>query len=261
MLDIFGFHQCGIFVINRMQVVAWRRFWVGLAVICVHGLLFALLRPGLQQHAMPLPPREIMVALLSATPTPTQAISPAPRPAPNKPNKPEKAKAPAPKPIPTPVVANTPSVMPARPVAPSPSEVAAPAPAHPVQSTQAAQVAQPSPAPSPVVAAPAVSPSTTSHPAQPKTVSSGVEYLQKPAPIYPAFSRRMQEEGKVVLRVLVNLKGKPEQVEIQKSSGFPRLDEAARQTVLSSYLFKPYSENGQTQSVFVLIPISFQLDN
>ncbi len=261
MLDIFGLHQCGIFVINRMQIAAWRRFFVGMIVICVHGLLFALLRPGLQQHAMPLPPREIMIALLPSTPV--QAAAPAPKLALQKPQKPQKlqepqkikAPAPAPAPKPIPVVAATPSVMPSRPVTPSPSEAVVPAPAHSAPLTQAA--------PSPVAAAPTptTTAATTTSPAHPKTVTSGVEYLQKPAPVYPTFSRRMQEEGKVILRVLVNLKGKPEQVEIQKSSGFPRLDEAARQTVLSSYLFKPYSENGQVQSVFVLIPINFQLNN
>ena len=261
MLDIFGLHQCGIFVINRMQIAAWRRFFVGMIVIGVHGLLFALLRPGLQQHAMPLPPREIMIALLPSTPV---QAAPAPQQALQKPHKPQKlqkpqepqkikASAPAPKPIP--VVAGTPLVTPSRPVTTLPSEVAAPVPTHTVQSTQVAQAAS-----SPVAAAPTLAATTTS-PSHPKTVTSGVEYLQKPAPVYPTFSRRMQEEGKVILRVLVSLKGKPEQVEIQKSSGFPRLDEAARQTVLSSYLFKPYSENGQVQSVFVLIPINFQLNN
>lgn len=69
----------------------------------------------------------------------------------------------------------------------------------------------------------------------------------------------MGEEGKAMLRVLVNDKGRAERIEIQKSSGSPRLDEAARQAVQRA-LFKPYMEDGKPVAVFAVIPISFQLD-
>ena len=146
-------------------------------------------------------------------------------------------KAAPPPPAPVPVVNNTPSE----------KAISAPAPVR---------------APEPVAttpATPAASPSPPASPAQPKTISSGVEYLQPPHPEYPAASRRMGEEGKTVLRVLVNDKGRAERIEVQKSSGSPRLDEAARQAVQRA-LFKPYTEDGKPVAVFAIIPISFQLD-
>lgn len=70
----------------------------------------------------------------------------------------------------------------------------------------------------------------------------------------------MGEEGKVMLRVLVNEKGRPERVEVQKTSGSPRLDEAARQAAMRA-VFKPHMEDGRPVAVFAIIPIRFQLDS
>jgi protein TonB len=114
------------------------------------------------------------------------------------------------------------------------------------------------------VAPPPASPPAAATPApqvaaSPKTIS-GVEYLQAPRPDYPPSSRRLGEEGKVMLRVLVNDKGRAEKADIQKSSGFPQLDEAARQAVMRA-VFKPYVEDGKPQAVFAIIPIRFQLDS
>ncbi|MGE5622450.1 MAG: energy transducer TonB, partial [Bacillota bacterium] len=96
-------------------------------------------------------------------------------------------------------------------------------------------------------------------PAQPRTIASGIEYIQPPQPEYPPISRRMGEEGKAVLRVLVNDKGHPERVELQKSSGIARLDEAARKAVLRA-LFKPFIEDGKAVPAYAIVPINFQLD-
>ena len=73
------------------------------------------------------------------------------------------------------------------------------------------------------------------------------------------MSRRMKEEGTVILRVLVNEQGRAERVELKKSAGSPRLDEAAKQAVLQA-VFKPHIEDGKAIAVFVPIPIKFQLD-
>lgn len=96
--------------------------------------------------------------------------------------------------------------------------------------------------------------------AQPKTVTSGVEYVRQPQASYPRLAKRMKEEGQTLLRVLVNAKGLPERVEIQKSSGSGRLDEAARQAVMAA-LFKPHVEDGIPMAMYALVPISFQLDS
>ncbi|MFZ6750428.1 energy transducer TonB [Undibacterium sp. Ren11W] len=97
-----------------------------------------------------------------------------------------------------------------------------------------------------------------SAPAQPKLVS-GVEYLQAPQADYPPLARRMGEEGKVSLLVLVNEKGRAEKVEIQKSSGSHRLDEAARVALMRA-LFKPYIEDGKALMMLATATISFSLN-
>lgn len=68
----------------------------------------------------------------------------------------------------------------------------------------------------------------------------------------------MGEEGKVMLRVLVNDRGRPEKVDVQKSSGFARLDEAARQAAMRA-MFKPHLEDGKPVAVYALIPINFSI--
>lgn len=99
---------------------------------------------------------------------------------------------------------------------------------------------------------------TVSAPTQPKLVS-GVEYLQAPQADYPPLARRMGEEGKVSLLVLVNEKGRAEKVEIQKSSGSHRLDEAARSALMRA-LFKPYIEDGKALMMLATATISFSLN-
>lgn len=92
---------------------------------------------------------------------------------------------------------------------------------------------------------------------QPRLVT-GVEYLQAPQADYPALARRMGEEGKVSLLVLVNEKGRAEKVEIQKSSGSHRLDEAARLALMRA-LFKPHIEDGKALMMLATATISFSL--
>lgn len=94
----------------------------------------------------------------------------------------------------------------------------------------------------------------------PKTIVSGVEYIKAPQPDYPLMAKRAGEQGKVMLRILVNEKGLPESVELQKTSGSARLDEAAKQAAFRAR-FKPYMEDGKTVAVYVIVPITFQLSS
>ena len=95
----------------------------------------------------------------------------------------------------------------------------------------------------------------------PRTVpATAVQYLQRPAPVYPSFSRRAGESGRVVVRALIDERGLPIKLEIQQSSGFARLDDSAT-TAIRAARFKPYSEDGQPRQVWVLIPIVFDLEN
>jgi protein TonB len=83
-----------------------------------------------------------------------------------------------------------------------------------------------------------------------------VEYVRAAPPVYPKESQRRREHGTVVLRVLVDTDGRPAQIRVERSSGFERLDSAAREAV-AKFLFRPYEVNGIPQPAQVLIPIGF----
>src|SRR5580692_9501453 len=94
-------------------------------------------------------------------------------------------------------------------------------------------------------------------PAAPKTVSaSQLGYLVPPNPIYPARARKAGEQGSAVVRVLVDVTGRPAQVSLQTSSGHPELDQSALSAVRAAQ-FRPYAEGGLAQAVWVLVPINF----
>ena len=93
----------------------------------------------------------------------------------------------------------------------------------------------------------------------PRTVSaSQLGYLVPPNPVYPARSRKEGEQGSVMVRVLIDVTGRPSQVSVQTSSGHQALDAAAVSAVRAAQ-FRPYSEGGLAQAVWVLVPINFVL--
>lgn len=92
----------------------------------------------------------------------------------------------------------------------------------------------------------------------PKLVST-VEYVREPSPRYPPQSRRLREQGLVVLRVVIDERGEASSIEIETSSGHARLDDAARDAVLHA-AFRPYVEDGAPRRALVLIPIEFALN-
>jgi len=85
------------------------------------------------------------------------------------------------------------------------------------------------------------------------------DYLRNPAPPYPPISRRMREEGKVTLRVLVTPQGAAESVEVKNSSGSARLDEAALRTV-RQWKFIPARRGETPVQSWVLVPVIFKLE-
>jgi protein TonB len=203
-----------------------RRFGPLAAIIALHIAFFYALQSGLLRQAAQVLPQEVFASFIAAEPAPKIEMPKAAAPTP--------VQAPAPKhstPVKTPVAAASNTPAPAAPAA----------------------------APSPVAAASeaAAAPAAPSVPAMPKTVS-GVEYIQAPQPEYPPLAKRNGEQGKVMLRVLVNERGRPERVEIAQSSGSPRLDEAARQAAMRA-LFKPHLEDGRAIAVFAMVPINFSL--
>lgn len=92
----------------------------------------------------------------------------------------------------------------------------------------------------------------------PKLIST-VEYVREPAPRYPPQSRKLREQGLVMLRVLIDEAGNACSIEIESSSGYVRLDRAAREAVARA-AFRPYVEDGEPRRAVVLIPIEFYLN-
>ena len=89
--------------------------------------------------------------------------------------------------------------------------------------------------------------------------SSDATYLNNPKPGYPAISKRMGEQGKVVLRVLIGTDGLPQKVEINQSSGYDRLDRQAQEAVMR-WRFVPGKRNGVPETMWNLVPINFVLE-
>ena len=120
----------------------------------------------------------------------------------------------------------------------------------------------PPPKPRPAQNVPLDSAPQAAPPAQaaaPQTVSvSQVAYIDRPAPVYPVRSRRAGEQGTVMVRVLIDIAGRPTQVSVDKSSGFPALDESAVSAVRAAR-FRPYAEGGLPRAVWVVAPINFRL--
>jgi protein TonB len=85
-----------------------------------------------------------------------------------------------------------------------------------------------------------------------------VGYLVAPAPRYPPASRRLREQGEVLVRVLIGPDGRPAEVSVLRSSGFLRLDDAALEAVRAA-LFRPYVAEGRARAAYVRVPVDFSL--
>ncbi len=118
--------------------------------------------------------------------------------------------------------------------APSPVQNSAPAAAAPVTAT---------PAPSPKIALP----------------STQADYLNNPRPAYPALSRRLGEQGRAVVRVLIGADGLPQKAELHTSSGFERLDRAALDTVMR-WRYVPGKRGDVPEAMWFNVPLNFVLE-
>lgn len=94
---------------------------------------------------------------------------------------------------------------------------------------------------------------------EPVMLSSNVAYLGG-KPTYPAASRRMREEGRVVVLVDINTEGIVERARIDTTSGYTRLDEAALAAARTAR-FKPLTRNGVAYSARAKLPFDFVLRN
>lgn len=156
---------------------------------------------------------------------------------------------------PTPQVKPQPRAVQKTAPAPQPIAVATPEPA----AAAPTGVTTPQPA-APAAAAPATA-GPPSPPAPPKIElpSSDAAYLNNPKPPYPALSKRLGEQGKVVVRVLIGVDGTAQQAEIRTSSGYDRLDQAALATVLK-WRYVPGKRGGVAETMWFNVPINFVLE-
>jgi protein TonB len=87
-----------------------------------------------------------------------------------------------------------------------------------------------------------------------------LEYQNAPPPSYPRDAIREGLTGTVLLRVLVDIDGKPLEVQVERSSGHRSLDLAARRQVLARWKFRPAMQDGQAVQAIGLVPIDFALN-
>ena len=174
------------------------------------------------------------------------------------PPKPKEPPPPPPPPPPAPQPKITKAPPPPRPMAirePKP----VPAPAAPVGVTEPPPpIAPPAPPAPPETPAPPAPPPAPPAPPAIQMPSSDADYLQNPKPIYPAMSKRLGEQGKTVVRVLIGVDGMPKSASIRTSSGFERLDEAARVAVMS-WRYVPGKRNGVAEPMEFNVPINWVL--
>ena len=144
-----------------------------------------------------------------------------------------------------------------------PVHKALPVPSRPVLATPAAAasdfVVAPQPAAPPVPVAVPAAPVANSAPQAISAARFDADYLHNPKPVYPTFSRRNGEEGKVLLKVRVSAQGSALDVTVSKSSGFPRLDTAAQEAV-GRWRFIAARRGDEPVESSVIVPITFTLD-
>lgn len=193
--------------------------------------LWALQSGLLRKAAEVVVPVEILTQIIEP-PKPKEAPPPPPPPPPQQ-------KRPTPKtPPPKPMAIRDPTPAPNAPT----GSVEPPPPAPPPE-PPAPPPAQPAPPAPPVVQLP----------------SSNADYLQNPKPVYPAMSKRLGEQGKSVVRVLIGVDGLPKQASIRTSSGYERLDQAAIAAVMS-WRYVPGKRNGVVEQMEFNVPINWVLN-
>lgn len=224
-----------------------RRVHHGAALACALLLHIAALwglKIGAADLADPIVPAEILVEMLTLEPL---------------------AQSEPPKQPPTPAVERRARAVPARQAAPVPAPVAAPAPvpadnrpseqSTPLHTTAGAVTAPAAPP------APQAAPSRSNAPALPAFVppSSTSDEFDNPKPPYPALSRRLGEQGQVLVRVLVGVDGSAQKAEVKQSSGHDRLDQAALSAVLR-WRYTPAKRAGVAEAMWFSVPINFVLE-
>ena len=200
-----------------------RKHIVGLTVVVVlHGLLFWAINSGLARKFVKVIKGPVEAVLLEET----------------KPDIPPPPPPPPPKNLPPPPPAYVPPVEVA---------VAAPTPVNAIAAVSNTPQPVAPPSPMPVVAA------------APVVTAAVISASSCEKPEYPSASKRLEEEGTVTLKFLVGADGEVIESAVEKSSGFRRLDEAAR-AGLSKCQFKPGTVDGKPQQTWASMKYTWRLE-
>jgi protein TonB len=231
-------------------------------VVLLHLLAFWAIQAGLARDIGRQLPQVVQAILLQETPPPPPpkiAPPPAPQPPPPQPQAPPPV---APEPPPPPPATPSPAFVPQKeaPAAEIPTTTSPTAnsiaeiPTTNLQpaSTTTGKAPSPSPSPSPP---PATSAKVKSEPV--RTGPIGI-YCEKPS--FPSISRRMEEAGAVTLNIFVSIEGNVSKINIEKSSGYKRLDEAAKSESMR-WRFKPATLDGKPIEHSFMKTFNFKLDS
>ena len=209
------------------------------SVVLLHVVVIWALQTGLLRRAIEvIVPAEILSEIITP-PAPKIEVPPEPPPA-----------------VKQPVVKKVASLPPP----PMPMAIADPTPAPnaPIGVTTPQPPAPPIAAPV-AVAATAAAPAAPPGPPKVELPSSDASYLSNPSPTYPPMSKRLGEQGKAMLRVLIGPDGLPQKAEITRSSGFDRLDRAAIDYVMKCR-YVPGKVGGVPQAMWYPAPVNFVLE-
>ena len=91
------------------------------------------------------------------------------------------------------------------------------------------------------------------------TIQVNARSTQNHPPLYPKLSKRLKEEGTVILSMLISSQGLIEDISIKESSGYSRLDKAAL-SAAAKWRYEPATVNGKAVANRYSMPIEFKLD-
>lgn len=147
----------------------------------------------------------------------------------------------------------TPAPLPASdPVSPPSTSPQTTAPASPKPATSQTLRGGSSGAPTPVALTDTANDALPTIPAQ-----VDPNYLHRPNPVYPAVSKRLRESGTVLLRVSLDAAGEVRDINVQTTSAYQRLDQAAMEAV-RRWRFVPATRGQQPVASTVIVPIEFK---
>lgn len=190
----------------------------------------------------PEPPKAVPVEPVKPV-EPTPKVEPKPKPKPKpKPTVQPRAELPPSK---TAITEHETEAVAEQAAAAPPAPAASPASGTSSTGAAAAAVASAQPGPSP--AAPAVTP--------PRTDAA---HLNNPVPRYPPVSRRLGEEGRVLLDVHIQPDGSVGEIRVRASSGSTRLDQAALDAV-KRWRYVPARRGDVAIAFWYVQPIAFSL--